>query len=27
MYYTFDNTEVIVRAFWPARRERGPRLR
>ena len=26
LYYTFDETEVIVRAFWPARRERGPRL-
>jgi plasmid stabilization system protein ParE len=26
-YYTFNETEVIVRAFWPARRERGPRLR
>jgi plasmid stabilization system protein ParE len=27
LYYTFDNTEVIVRAFWGARRERGPRFR
>jgi hypothetical protein len=27
LYYTFDEAEVIVRAFWPARRERGPRLR
>ena len=27
VYYTFDETEVIVRAFWPARREHGPRLR
>ena len=27
LYYTFDDSEVIVRAFWPARREHGPRLR
>ncbi len=27
LYYTFDNLQVIVRAFWGARRERGPRLR
>jgi hypothetical protein len=27
LYYTFDNTQVIVRAFWGARRERGPLLR
>jgi hypothetical protein len=27
LYYTFDDTEVIVRALWPARREHGPRLR
>ena len=27
LYYTFTETEVIVRAFWPARREHGPRLR
>ena len=26
LYYTFDDTQVIVRAFWGARRERGPRL-
>jgi len=24
VYYTFDDHEVIVRAFWGARRERGP---
>jgi hypothetical protein len=27
LYYTFDEIEVIIRAFWPARRERGPILR
>jgi hypothetical protein len=27
LYYTFEEAEVVVRAFWPARRERGPRLR
>lgn len=27
VYYTFDDHEVIVRAFWGARRERGPMLR
>lgn len=27
LYYTFDDNEVIVRAFWGARRERGPTLR
>ena len=27
LYYTFSETEVIVRAFWPARREHSPRLR
>lgn len=27
LYYTFNPDEVIVRAFWGARRERGPRLR
>ena len=27
LYYTFNETEVVVRAFWPARRERGPHLR
>jgi plasmid stabilization system protein ParE len=26
LYYTFDDKEVIVRAFWGARRERGPVL-
>jgi len=26
LYYTFDDLEVIVRAFWGARRERGPRI-
>ena len=26
LYYTFDEEEVIVRAFWGARRRRGPRL-
>jgi plasmid stabilization system protein ParE len=26
LYYTFDDTRVIVRALWGARRERGPRL-
>jgi plasmid stabilization system protein ParE len=26
LYYTFDDDEVIVRAFWGARRERGPRI-
>ena len=25
-YYTFDNDQVIVRAFWSAHRGRGPRL-
>ena len=24
LYYTFDDQEVIVRALWGARRERGP---
>lgn len=27
LYYTFDDNEVIVRAFWGARREREPDLR
>jgi len=27
LYYTFDDRQVIVRAFWGARRERGPKLR
>ena len=26
IYYTFDDEEVIVRALWGARRERGPQL-
>jgi plasmid stabilization system protein ParE len=26
MYYTFDDEQVIVRALWGARRERGPNL-
>ena len=26
LYYTFDDTRVIVRALWGARRERGPRI-
>lgn len=26
LYYTFDEVEVIVRAFWGARRGHGPRL-
>lgn len=26
LYYTFDVEQVIVRAFWGARRERRPRL-
>jgi len=25
LYYTFDEDEVIIRALWGARRERGPR--
>ena len=24
LYYTFDDEQVIVRAFWGARRSRGP---
>jgi plasmid stabilization system protein ParE len=24
LYYTFDDKEVVVRALWGARRERGP---
>jgi hypothetical protein len=27
IYYTFDDEEVIVRALWGARRERGPQLK
>lgn len=27
IYYTFDREEVIVRAVWGARRERGPNLK
>jgi hypothetical protein len=26
IYYTFDDHQVIVRAFWGARREKGPLL-
>lgn len=26
LYYTFDDNEVIVRAFWGARRRRGPQI-
>ena len=26
LYYTFDDTGVIVRALWGARRERGPQI-
>lgn len=26
IYYTFDEHDVIVRALWGTRRERGPRL-
>jgi hypothetical protein len=26
LYYTFDEDEVIIRAFWGARREHGPQL-
>ena len=26
LYYTFDDDEVLVRALWGARRERGPGL-
>jgi hypothetical protein len=26
LYYTFDDDEVVVRALWGARRERGPQL-
>jgi hypothetical protein len=26
LYYTFDEQEVVVRAFWGARRRRGPQL-
>jgi plasmid stabilization system protein ParE len=27
LYYTLDDNDVIVHAFWGARRERGPTLR
>jgi hypothetical protein len=27
LYYTFDEHEVIVRAFWGARRRRGPQIK
>jgi hypothetical protein len=26
LYYTFDEAEVIVRAFWHAKRRKGPTL-
>ncbi len=26
VYYTYDDKQVIVRALWGARRERGPQL-
>ena len=26
LYYTFDSDEVIIRALWGPRRERGPRI-
>lgn len=26
VYYTFDEHEVLIRALWGARRERGPQL-
>jgi plasmid stabilization system protein ParE len=26
LYYTFDSEEVIIRALWGARRQRGPRI-
>ena len=26
-YYTFDDDEVIIRALWGVRRERGPQLK
>ena len=26
LYYTFDDADVIIRALWGARRERGPHL-
>lgn len=27
LYYTFNDDEVLIRAMWGARRERGPTLR
>ena len=27
LYYTFDDHQVIVRAFWGARRHRGPQIK
>jgi len=27
LYYTFNDEEVVIRALWGARRERGPSLR
>ncbi len=26
IYYTFDDEEVVIRAFWHARRRRGPKF-
>lgn len=26
LHYTFDDDDVIIRALWGARRERGPRI-
>jgi len=26
LYYTYDEHDVVVRAFWGARQERGPQL-
>ena len=26
LYYTFDDSEVLIRALWGARRERGPQF-
>lgn len=26
LYYTFDDDQVLIRALWGARRERGPQL-
>lgn len=27
LYYTFDEGEVVIRALWGARRERGPQIK